>query len=179
MGIQNNMTDWPHQRSALATRLVLLLIAVGSLNVASAVGQEWKPFGTASEGFHVLFPTAPDVSRNTIPAGSETYELHSYVAQAGATALYVGVCDYGVKGRTIDPAMLLTSAKDGAIAHVNAHNLSEKEIALDSSPGIAFEAESDKLHFSVRMFFAEGLLYEVMVTAPLGQQYPDADRFFR
>ena len=162
-----------------AARTLAALVVFAALSTACLAMQapEWKSFGSASEGFHILFPNAPETSKNTIPAGSEIYELRSYVSQVGLTALYVGVCNYGAKGRAVDPATLLQGAKAGAVAHVNAHIIAEKKIELGSSPGVAFEAESDQLHFSVRLVFSDGFLYQLMVTSPLNQEYADTDRF--
>jgi len=88
----------------------------------------------------------------------------------------VGVCDYGARGRTADPVTLLDGAKRGAVEHLNAHFLTEKKIELDSNPAVAFDAESDKLHFTVRMVLSDGLLYQMMVVSPLNQnmQIPTA-----
>jgi hypothetical protein len=162
-----------------AIRTLSILFALALSNAACFPLQvpDWKPFGSSNEGFHVLFPTAPETAKNTVPAGSESFELRSYVSEVGPTSLYVGVCDYGARGRTADPVTLLDGAKRGAVEHLNAHFLTEKKIELDSNPGVAFDAESDKLHFTVRMVLSDGLLYQMMVVSPLNQNYADTDRF--
>jgi hypothetical protein len=45
------------------------------------------------------------------------------------------------------------------------------------SHGVAFEAENDKMHFSVRMYMAAGALYQVMVSYPLNEEPPDTAHF--
>jgi hypothetical protein len=143
---------------------------------------QWRSFGTKAEGFHALFPSAPEVSKDSVPAGAETFELHSYVAEVGNTALYVGVCDYGAKALGADPQNLLATAKKGVVDHMSARILSEKQITLESSPGIEspgteFEAESDKLHISSRLYLASGVLYQTMVASPLNEKYADTAKF--
>jgi len=143
----------------------------------AAQAPQWKAFSSSADGFRASFPTEPEVSKDTVPVGSESFELHSYVSEVGSTALYVAVCDYGPKAATADPATLLASAKDGAVSHMSAHILTEKKIALDSSPGVEFVAESDKLHIIARMYIAGGVLFQTMVATPLNEKYADTARF--
>jgi len=177
-------------RTMQTTRCSQLTLAAVVLSIASgltAQAPQWKPFGAPSEGFQALFPSPPEVSRNNVPAGAETYELRSYVAEIGSTAFYIGVCDYGARGRTVDPDDLLAKAEKGAVEHGSAHILSESKITLDASSGdsshlatshgVAFEAENDKIHFSIRMYMAAGVLYQVMVTSPLNEKFTDSARF--
>jgi hypothetical protein len=142
----------------------------------------WRPFGSSTEGFRALFPAEPEETKSTVPVGGDSYELRSYVTEQGTTALYVGVCDYGPKGATADPHELLTSAKAGAMGHMSAHILSEKKIDLGTGSvlqgqGVSFEAENEKLHFSVRMYIADGILYQIMAATPLGETFADTARF--
>jgi hypothetical protein len=148
---------------------------------------EWKPFAAPTDGFQALFPSPPEVSKNSVPAGGETYELRSYVAEVRSTALYVGVCDYGARSRPADPDEILANAEKGALEHMAAHILSERKITLDAGPGetappatshgIEFEAENEKMHFTTRMYVAAGALYQVTVTSPLSEKFADTARF--
>jgi hypothetical protein len=170
-------------RPMLSTRSLRLIALLFSLSAClAAQTAAWKPFGSSTEGFRALFPAEPEETRSSVPVGGDTYELRSYVAEQGTTALYVGICDYGPKGASADAHELLTSAKSGAMGHMNAHILSEKPIDLGTSSvlqaqGVSFEAENEKLHFSVRMYIADGVLYQVMVATPIGETFADASRF--
>jgi hypothetical protein len=168
--------------------LGLLSLAASAVAAAQAVpatrsvqsppsAAAWQTFGNSADGFKALFPSEPEVSKNSVPVGPSTFELHSYVAEAGDTALYIGVCDYGASGTTADPDALLASAKTGAIEHMSAHILSEKKISLDSAHGVEFEAENDKLHFTSRMYLSGGVLYQSMVATPLNQKFADTAKF--
>jgi hypothetical protein len=160
-------------------------ITIVSLSFASALAAQtpaWQPFSSAVDGFRADFPTEPDVSKTSVPVAGERYELRSYTAESGSTALSVAVCDYGAKGVSANPEQLLTNAEQGSLDHMAAHLVSEKKIVLDPSPaianrGIAFEAESDQLHFSVHMVLAGGVLYQAMVTTPRQERSTDGVRF--
>jgi hypothetical protein len=158
---------------ALVTSLTLILLAAG----LDAQTSQWQAFGTSAEGFHAMFPSQPEVSKSSIPVGSETFELRSYVAEVGPTALFVAVCDYGANGAAGDPQEMLTSAKNGAVDHMKGHILSERKITLDSNPGVEFEAESDTLHFTARIYMVDGVLYQTMVAKPLDEKFADTARF--
>jgi hypothetical protein len=160
-------------------------IAAVSLWFASALAAQtsaWKPFSSASDGFRAMFPTEPDLSKTSVPSAGEKYELRSYTAQSGSTALSVAVCDYGAKGVSADPEQLLANAEQGSLDHMAAHLVSENRIVLDQPPAIAnhaiaFEAESEQLHFSVHMVLAGGVLYQAMVTTPRQERSTDGARF--
>ena len=170
--------------SSTALRIPFAL-TVMSLWFASALAAQtpaWKPFSSASDGFRADFPTEPDVSKTSVPGAGEKYELRSYTAESGSTALSVAVCDYGAKGVSANPEQLLANAEQGSLDHMAAHLVSEKGIVLDQPPaianrGIAFEAESDQLHFSVHMVLAGGVLYQAMVTTPRQERSTDGVRF--
>jgi len=162
------------------TRGLLMALAVAFLWLASALAAQttpWEPFDSSADGFQAQFPSAPEVTKNSVPAAGNTYELRSYLVQAGSAALYIGVCDYGAKGAAADPDAMLMSAKEGAVEHMGAHILSENNIALDAAKGVAYEAESDTLHFSVRMYIAGGVLFQAMVSSPLNDRFADTARF--
>ena len=168
----------------LGPLLCSLLAALGLLSpaaTASAQTASWQPYSNADDGFRATYPSAPEISKATVPVGQDSYELRSYTAEAGSTELYIGVCDYGPKGAAADPDAVLKSAKDGAVQHMTAHILTEKKITLEASQGVShgveFVAENDKLHFTTRMYFAGGVLYQTMVISPLGESFADSTRF--
>ncbi|HXR40516.1 MAG TPA: hypothetical protein VN776_15550 [Terracidiphilus sp.] len=164
-----------HRTRSLGFGIVFALLTLATPLAAQT--PQWKPFSSSTDGFSALFPSEPELTRNNVPVGSTTYELHSYVTEAGGTALYVGVCDYGASGVAADPTEMLAGAKKGAVEHMSAHLLSEKKISLDTAHGVAFEAESDKLHITARIYMAGGVLYQTMVASPLNEAYADAARF--
>ena len=167
-------------RSLDRTRSLPLLLTMAFLSIASVLAAQtapWKPFESSTDRFRAEFPSDPEIGKNSVPAGGDTYELRSYLVVAGSAALYIGVCDYGRKGAAADPDAMLSSAKEGAVEHMNAHILSEKKIALDTAGGVSYEAESDTMHFSVRMYIAAGVLYQVMVSSPLNERFADTARF--
>jgi hypothetical protein len=168
-------------RSGFAAVLVFLASSL------AAQSPQWKLFGTAAEGFQALFPSTPEASKNSAPAGASSYELRSYSAQAGSSVLYIGVCDYGPKGRAADPEKILADAEKSAVAHSAAAILSEKITTLDAAPasvshsttidGIEFEAANDRMHIVSRIYLADGVLYQIMVTSPLYETFADTTRF--
>jgi hypothetical protein len=162
-------------RGFLPIALVVTLLSL-TANIAAQTPQ-WKPFSAAADGFRAEFPTDPVVGKTSVPVGKDTFDLHSYEVEVGSTALYIGVCDYGAKGLAADPDEMVASAKTGAVAHMSAHILSQEKLPPSAGHGVAFEAESDKLHFSVRMYMSGSMLYQAMVASPLNDRYADAARF--
>jgi hypothetical protein len=164
-----------HKTRSLCFALGLALFLLAAVLAAQA--PQWKAFSSSADGFRAMFPTEPEVSKDNVPVGSESFELHSYLSEAGSTALYVAVCDYGPKAAAADPQALLANAKNGAVSNMSAHVLTEKKIALDANPGVEFEAESDKLHVTARMYISGGVLFQTMVATPLNEKFADTARF--
>jgi hypothetical protein len=168
----------PSARSRALTVGPALAIALLSIAASlSAQAPQWRSFSSSADRFQALFPVEPQVSKNSVPVGNDTFELRSYEADTGSSSLYVGVCDYGAKGAAANPDEMLTSAKKGAVDHMSAHILAEKKITLGSSPGVEFQAENDNLHFTARMYMAGGVLYQTMVATPLNEKFADTARF--
>jgi hypothetical protein len=157
--------------------LALLATLLWLASTLLAQTPAWKPFESSTDGFRADFPSDPEVSRSSVPAGGDTFELRSYLVAADSASLYIGVCDYGQRGAAADPDAMLSSAKQGAVEHMNARILSESKIALNAARGIAYEAENGTLHFSVHMYFAGGVLYQVMVFSPIDQRFAGTARF--
>jgi hypothetical protein len=143
----------------------------------SAPAREWKTYSYPAEGFSAVFPFEPSMQKKDVPTEKGTFELRAYLTQDDTSALFVGVCDYGdvVAGR--DPDTVLDGAQDGAISNVSGHLISGKRIAFGIYHGREFEAESDSMHFSARIYLVGTTLYQTLTASPLGQPYAGATRF--
>jgi hypothetical protein len=137
----------------------------------------WKPFAYPADGFTASFPSEPALSKQSVPTAAGAFELHSYLAQDGPVALIVGVCDYRTAPTNPDPDVVLQGAKAGALVNTKSHLLGETKITLGSSRGIAFEAETESIHFSSRIYLAGNTLYQVLVAYPIGAPYTHAVPF--
>ena len=138
---------------------------------------DWKTYNYPADGFSAAFPSKPAQTTKNVGTDTGTYELHSYLAVDGQTALYIGVCDYGAKPSTDDPNTLLEGAKDGALKNSNAQLVSEQAITLGIYDGLEYEAESDTVHFTARLYMVGAMLYQTIVVTPRGQPYADTVRF--
>ena len=151
----------------------------GLLATAAAAAQTatWKTYSYAADGFSILFPATPEVSRKGISTAAGAVELHSYMAEGDSAALYIGVCDYGSRTNGASIAHLLESAKKSALDNTSAHLVTEKQIALGIYPGLEMEAENSQIHFTARIYNVGTTLYQALVVTPLGQPYAGATRF--
>lgn len=166
-----------HNACILFRPLALAMLLSAPAASLPAQTAQWRPFFSSTDGFRAQFPSEPEVSKSNVPVAGKNLELRSYVAEVGATALYIGVCDYGARGLAADPGEMLSNAEKGSIEHMNAHLLSEQKIDLDGNRGLAFEADSDKLHFSARMYMVGGVLYQSMVATALDAKFAESAQF--
>ena len=158
---------------------VLLVLALTQRTQAQAPAptENWQTYNYASEGFSIAFPATPTTSTQNVPTDAGSFELRAYLAEIGSTALYVGICDYGNAANGRDPNTVLQGAKKGAVDNVKAHITSESSITLGIYPGVAFEADSDTLHFSAHIYYVGTTLYQVLAASPLKEPYGGTTRF--
>lgn len=144
---------------------------------AAAQTADWKTYSYPADGFSASYPSAPEVQKRDVPTDAGSFELRSYIAQVGESALFVGVCDYGTQVAGKDPDVMLQGARNGALQNSKSHLVSEKKITLGIYHGIEFESESDAAHFSARIYMVGTTLYQTLVVAPLANRYTDTVRF--
>lgn len=137
----------------------------------------WQTYSYPADGFSASFPAQPEPQKQSVNTAAGPFELRSYPVAVGPWAVYVGVCDYGAAVNGRDPQTMLSGAQQGALNNTKAHLISSSKVTLGTYPGLAFEAESDSAHFSVRIYFVGSTLYQTLVASPLGQPYAEAARF--
>jgi hypothetical protein len=174
--ISPKSTPYPDQGSFLDS-FVLVPRVDSKGKPVTAPAPEWKPYRYPSEGFTATFPFEPALQKQSVPTAGGTFEMRSYIAQDGTTALMTVVCDYGAPAEGKDPDSLLDSAQNGALTNANAHLISGKKITMGVNHGVEFVAESDQFHFNIRMFMVGTTLYQTLVVAPVKQPYESAMRF--
>jgi hypothetical protein len=166
--LRNRLHNQPLRPFALALALTLVTAALAAQSPAL------KPYGYPADGFTASFPSEPAMYKQSVPTAAGSFELHSYVAQDGAAALIVAVCDYGATAASADPDVILQGAKTGALTNTKAHLLGESKIALGANHGIAFEGETDTMHLSVRLYLSGGVLYRRCQLSRFLQTHPAA-----
>jgi hypothetical protein len=138
---------------------------------------DWKSYSYPAEGFQASYPTLPTVEKKDVETEAGTFELRSYVAEAGDVALLIGVCDFGQKAPGSGPDSMLQGAKNGLLMNSNSHLTREQKITLGSYHGLEFEAESDSAHVTVRFYMVGTTLYEALVNYPLSKPYDQTAKF--
>jgi len=164
-------------KSGLACAGLVGLAAAMSAQAAAAQAPNWQTYSYSTDGFSASFPTQPEVQKKNVDTDAGPFELRTYIGTDGAVALIVGVCDYGNATAGKNPDDVLQGAKNGALQNVSAHLLSETKTTLGIYHGLTVEAESDQLHFSLRIYMVGSVLYQTLVVVPLGKPYGDTARF--
>lgn len=164
-------------QEAAALRVQEPAIAAAAQSPAPAPVQEWKSYSYPADGFSVLFPVEPQLSKRDVPTAKGSFELRSYIAEMEPVALFVGVCDYGsaVAGETPDTE--LQGAKNGALQNSKSHLVREKPVTLGIYKGLEFEAESDSAHFYARIYVVGSTLYQTLAVYPNDKPYDGTERF--
>jgi hypothetical protein len=155
--------------------LIAALLALGSALTAQTPG--WKSYSYPADGFTASYPSQPELQKRDVPTDAGNFQLRSYIVQEGTVVMFIGVCDYGAQAAGKDAASLLQGARNGALQNSKSHLLTEKQVTLGASPGIEFEAESDAMHASARIYLVGTVLYQVLIAYPLGNPYAGAAHF--
>ena len=143
----------------------------------AAPAPNWKTYSYTADGLSASFPFEPQFSKRDVPTDKGSFELRAYLVEDGEAAIFVGVCDYGSAISDRSPDQVLDGAQQGAIDNVKAHLVSGKKIIFGVYPGREFEAESDAIHFTARIFLVGTTLYQTLTAAPLGKPYAGTQRF--
>ena len=173
-------------RIALPLALAFAVLAAATLPAQTttpvagpqpAPASHWQPYTYPADGFKASFPVQPGTDKKTIPTPAGSFEMRSYLAMDGSAALIISVCDYGAAAAGKDPDALLQGAKNGALQNSQSHLVSERKLTLGANPGLEFEAESEAIHTTDRIYIVGTTLYLVQVSAPITQPYAQAQRF--
>lgn len=103
--------------------------------------------------------------------------MRSYVAQDEQFTMFTAVCDCSPEPMGAAAKAELEGAKNGILINSGTRLLGEREIRSGVAPGIEFESESGAAHLSVRVFAANGKLYQLIVVTTLGQGSNEALRY--
>ena len=162
-------------RSTISTAILICLACLAV--VATAQTPAWKIYEFPNDGFKASYPSPPDLQRKTVQTSAGEFELRSYTAQLGDTALIVGICDYGaaVAGKSSD--QMLLGAKNSMLSNSASRLISEKNITLGNNPGVQFEAENSATRTIARMYMVGTTLYESLVVSPISKRSDQTEQF--
>jgi len=152
----------------------ILLCLAAALNAQT---EKWTTHKYPAEGFRASFPTEPKLEPVRKQAKAGTILMNSYCAQISAANLCVAVIDQGPEATGLIPEILLGRAKLGVLSAPKTRKLNQVAIDLDGHKGIELEAESDTLHTITRLYLVGDVLYQTIVTYPVGSTYAHANRF--
>jgi hypothetical protein len=158
---------------SLMVGAVLLLLGV----IAPAQTAPWKQFIYSDDGFQASYPSTPDLQKKTVQTSAGEFEMRSYAAQVGDTALIVAVSDFGTSVAERSPDQMLLGAKNSMLSNSASHLVSEKKITLGTNPGTQFEAENSATHFTVRMYLVGTTLYQMLIVSPINKPFDQGSRF--
>ena len=161
----------------LPRRIALSAILLCLATALNAQTEKWTTYKYPADGFRVTFPSAPKLEPTQKQAKAGTILMNSYCAQISTTNLCVAVIDHGPEATGLIPEILMGRAKLGVLSAPKTRKLNQVAIDLDGHKGIELEAESDTLHTITRIYIVGDVLYQTMVTYPVGNQYPRANRF--
>ena len=164
-------------RRTMRYRAIVFAAALCFVAAVGAQTAEWKSYSYPAEGFQASYPSTPAPERKAVDTQLGTFELRSYVAEAGDVALFIGVCDFGNKAPGTDPDAMLQGAKNGVLLNSNSHLTREQKITFGTYHGLEFEAESESTHVSVRFYMAGTTLYQTLVVYPLSKPYDQTAKF--
>lgn len=159
----------------------LFLAAIAPLAIARAEAQAaWSDYRSEEANFHVQLPGPPKLSTASVAVGkNETAPLTEAVVSApGAT--YQAVCISYPRSfaSTASADVMLDSFRNNLSTGLAYRN--ESKITLGRFSGREFVlVQSEQRHSAVRLYWARGRLYQLLVTGTPGvEARPDTRKFF-
>lgn len=145
--------------------------------IAPAQTPQWIQYSYSDDGFGASYPSTPDLQKKSVQTSAGEFEMRSYTAQLGDTALIVAVCDYGAALAEKTSDQVLLGAKNSTLSNSASRLVSEKKITLGTNPGLQFEAENSATHFTVRIYLVGTTLYQILVVSPINKPFDQSARF--
>lgn len=156
---------------------VLTLVLLIACAAARAQSGTWKTYSYPTDGFSISAPVELELNQQDVPTAAGTFTVHIHVAIADNAQLAAAMNDYGSAVDTGDPQAIVDGAMNGVVNHLKAHITQSGKITIGKHPGNSFEAESDQVHVSGRIYLVGSVLYQLLVITPVNQKYADAERF--
>jgi len=131
----------------------------------------WKEYAFADDGFAISAPYAPVLKSKPVatPAGQVQMHLYSIDLTSGSGVM-INVTNYGKDNKLSPAALQLT--KDATVQSISAKLLSERDISLDSNPGIEFEMGTESYRARSRYYIVESKLVAIVSYAGGGRPLP-------
>jgi hypothetical protein len=132
----------------------------------------WKEYAYASDGFALLAPSPPSLKEKSVdtPAGKAVMHMYT-IGLGGDSGVMLSVTDYGSQAKI--PPESLSKVKEATLQSVNGKLLNEKNISLDSNPGIEFEMTgSDGYHARSRYYVVGNKLLAIVSYSGEGRPLP-------
>lgn len=159
---------------------LIVMLCAGSQHAAKAEdsgdSHSWKTYSYPADGFSASFSSVPKRDTRNLQTAAGIKEMHIYSATDSGVALTVMVTDVGDVGKE-DTERLLEGGKQGALASMQAREISEQKIALGNYPGIELVAETDAFHIIVHFYLVGTKVYQAIVVSPIGEHYGYTTRF--
>lgn len=155
--------------------ILVVLLSCCFVTACKKKGDGWDEYKYRDAGFAISspfmpIPARPDPEYPNTRAYGIRYNNRSDVAfSAGPLDMFENLPDKEKLQRLKDLTVQGTSSK----------LISEKEISLDSNPGIEFEIEGAGVHSRTRCYIVNGKLITLYSSAPPGEPFvSDTDRIF-
>ncbi len=147
-------------------------VGASSPGPSTAVAADLRPYRFPEDGFAILCPSEPKPM-----LGSERFKLRSCSVPGSQTVLYAGVGHYDDAGLKAGPDAILEWNKNAALSRSGSRLVQERQSPLGVYPGIAFDSENDRGHFSIRIYLVGDTLYQIVAFVPLGNVYDHTEGY--
>ncbi len=147
------------------TGFVLFAVIASGLHAQDA----WKEYSSKEDSMAYSMPADPTPDTQTQDSAIGKITIKSYILEQSNCALMVMVTVYTDQVlQQATPAKVLATVRDGAMGHINGKVVSEKQIAIDGNPGIAFDFDSAQYHGTYRIYLVGKRLYQLQSMAAVG-----------
>jgi len=151
---------------------LLYLVLVATVLVGCQLSNS-KTFTSDEAGFSISFPGSPtqDAQNVNTPIGAIT--MHTFMIEKSDVAYMVAYSDYpeSLVNQT-PPDVILSGARDGAVANIQGRLVNEIFISLQGHLGreIIIEAPAAEAFARVRIYLVENRMYQIMALTSTQQE---------
>ena len=132
-----------------------------------------KTFTSDEAGFSISFPGSPTQDAQNVNTPVGAIIMHTFMIEKSDSAYMVAYSDYPESlANQTPPDVILSGARDGAVANVQGRLVSEIFISLQGHLGreILIEAPAAEAFARVRIYLAGNRMYQIMALTSTQQE---------
>ncbi len=157
--------------------IYILLFVIINHSYGQTAG--WIHYSTPEKNFSALFPTAPELSEDTVSLPTGVQTMHYYSVNDTNGTSYIISSIFIKESNVGDTKKYLEASRDGAVNGAKGEDVKTLKVSVGKTSYIDFGFKAENYYYKMRIYLHDAMQYSVMVYYPLDKPAPGGiNQFF-